>query len=244
VNHATGRIASRQNSLITTAQMRQTGMTVRQIAFQERQGAIDRLRRGVYRIAGAPVTWAQTVHAAVLAAGRGAAASHQTAAALWQFRHADEDSGALHITSRSWVRLSGVVSHTASLMAGDTTTRLQVPVTTAGRTLLDLTGRLSTRELGECLDDAIRRGLANLERFRQLVSTVSTRGGRRNLKQVHRLLAERLPGYLPGANDWERDMDRLWDRLRLEPGLRQYSVRDQWPHLRHRPGHPRAQDRG
>jgi very-short-patch-repair endonuclease len=44
------------------------------------------------------------------------------------------------------------------------------------------------------------------------------------VKPIHQLLGERLPGYQPGANDWERDMDRLWDQLGLDPGVRQHRV--------------------
>src|SRR5947209_5774960 len=38
------------------------------------------------------------------------------------------------------------------------------------------------------------------------------------------VLADRFGPYDPGGSDWERDMDRLWDRLRLPAAMRQYPV--------------------
>jgi hypothetical protein len=39
------------------------------------------------------------------------------------------------------------------------------------------------------------------------------------------VLAERVPGFDPGANDWELRMDQLWDRLGLPAAVRQYRVK-------------------
>jgi hypothetical protein len=39
------------------------------------------------------------------------------------------------------------------------------------------------------------------------------------------VLADRVPGYDPGANDWEQRMDRLWELLGLPPAVRQCTVR-------------------
>ncbi|MDQ6947238.1 MAG: type IV toxin-antitoxin system AbiEi family antitoxin domain-containing protein, partial [Actinomycetota bacterium] len=214
-----------QHSLITTAQLRESGLTQRQITRRHQQGAMERIRHSVYRLAGGPVTWIQAIHAAALAAGADAVVSHETAAACWQFRHADRYRGQLHLTAHHQVRLPGVIGHTIALGPGDTTLHDGVPITTPERTIVDLAGTLALRELGQCLDDAIRRQLVNLERLRRLVAAAAARGGRRLLRPLHRLLAERLPGYRPGSNDWERDMDRLWDKLGLEPGVRQYRVK-------------------
>ncbi len=225
MNHDIDRIASRQNSLITTTQMAAAGITANQMVRHHRRGAIELVRRGVYRLAGAPPTWTQAVHAAVLAAGPGAFASHASAARLWGLRHADYTGDAIHLTSRHPRRLAGVTSHTAAVTAGDVTVCHQVPVTTAQRTLLDITATLTGRQLGECLDDALRRQLVHLEPLRRHVDSAAARGGRRLLRPLRQLLEQRPAGYQPGANNWERDMDRLWDTLGLPPGVRQHRVR-------------------
>lgn len=225
MNGSVDRIAHKQLGLITTAQLHEAGLTSRQIAGNARRGALYRLRRGVYRLAGAPITWDQAIRAACLAGGPDAVASHETAAALWQFRHCNRHRGDLHLTAHHQLRLPGVTSHTICLGPGDTTMRGGVPVTTAERTIIDLACTLPARQLGEVLDDAIRRRLVDLERLRRLVTAAAARGGRRLLKPLHRLLAQRLRNYQAGGSDWERCMDELWDQLGLPAGVRQYRVR-------------------
>jgi very-short-patch-repair endonuclease len=225
VNHAIDRIASRQNSLITSDQLLAAGWSSRQIALYKKRGALSEIRTHVYRLAGGPITWVQALHAAVLAAGDDAFISGGTGGALWEYRHADREHCGLHVTARHRVRLRGVVGHTATLDPSETTVHLGVPVTTPERTLMDLAGTMSLTALGECLDDALRRRLINLERLRRLTEAASARGGRRLLSPIHRLLAERIPGFDAGGSDWENRMDALWDGLGLEPGARQFRVR-------------------
>jgi very-short-patch-repair endonuclease len=225
MNGAFDRLASRQHSLITTAQLLRLGRTKRQIFILVKNGDLIPIRHGVYRVAGSPVSWIQAIHAAVLAAGADAVISHMTAAALKSLRYADRDHCGLHLTAGHRVRLAGVTAHTIALSPGDTTVYLGVPVTTTERTLIDLAGTLALKELGRCLDDALRRGLINLERLRRSVAAAPTHAGRRRLAPLHDLLAERIPGYRPDASDWEKEMNRLWDRLGLEPGVPNYRVK-------------------
>jgi very-short-patch-repair endonuclease len=225
VNRTVDRLASRQHSLITTVQLKQSGLSVRQIERLEDQGALQRLRRGVYRLAGAAPSWHQSVHAAVLAAGADAVISHTTAAANWQLRHADRYRGGFHLTASRQLRLPGVTSHLSDLTSDETTIHDRIPTTTPERTIVDLARFLTADQLGQCLDDAIRRDLVQLERFRRLVGAIASRPGRRLVTPLHLVLARRVPGYRPGANDWERHMDQLWDELGLEPGVRQHRVK-------------------
>jgi very-short-patch-repair endonuclease len=226
VNRAVDRIASRQHSLITTAQLLQSGLNALQIDRFQGQGALLRLRRGVYRLAGAAPTWHQSVHAAVLGAGTGAVISHTTAAANWQLSHAERyQHGGIHLTAARQLRLRGVTSHICDLTADQVTVHERIPTTTAERTIVDLAGFLTVDQLGQCLDDALRRDLIHLERLRRLVATIASRPGRRLVNPLHHVLARRVPGYRPGANDWERHMDELWDQLGLESAVRQHRVR-------------------
>ena len=80
---AAAELARRQHALITHRQALDAGLTAAQIRHRCRTGRWLRLHRGTYLIAGAPVTWETKVHAAVLAAGEEALASHRTAAVLW-----------------------------------------------------------------------------------------------------------------------------------------------------------------
>jgi hypothetical protein len=97
-------------------------------------------------------------------------------------------------------------------------------VTSAERTLFDLAATTPAPELGRLCDEALRRRIVTLGRLHALVK-VHGGGGRRRLEPIHAVLADRIAGYDPGANDWERRMDRMWDRLGLPAAERQYRVR-------------------
>jgi hypothetical protein len=217
-----GLIAARQHGLITLDQLLGEGVTPAQLRRQIRTGGLVRVRRGVYRLNGVPVTWAQGVLAAVLASGIGAVASHATAGELWALKAVRRD-GSVHITSRRQVRLEGVRSHVLTLGADDQRTCHGIGVTSVERTLFDLAATLGVSELGQCVDDALRRRLMSLERLRQLVEQCP-QGGRRRVIPVRVLLADRSDGYDPGGSDWERSMDRQWDKLGLPPAVRQHPV--------------------
>lgn len=78
-----GRIAARHHGLITVTQALTCGLSSDRIAHRARSGRWERLARGVFRVAGAPVSPTQTLYPAVLAAGRGAAACGLSALSLY-----------------------------------------------------------------------------------------------------------------------------------------------------------------
>jgi very-short-patch-repair endonuclease len=109
-------------------------------------------------------------------------------------------------------------------LPGETTTRGRIPVTTVERTLMDLASSLDAVELGALCDAAQRRGILH---YNRLVTVVRGHAGagRRRLAPIHEVLADRVPGYDPAANDWERDMDRSWDRMGLPAAVKQHRIR-------------------
>jgi len=92
---AAAALARRQHGLLTTAQLSDAGIDPRTLARLVRPGLIAPMRRGVYRLPGAPATWAQAALAAVLAAGPDALTSHLTAARLWGLLGPGSGPGAL-----------------------------------------------------------------------------------------------------------------------------------------------------
>src|SRR4051794_23507549 len=77
-------LAANQHALVTGAQLRALGLTSGQIERRTRRGELDRLHRGVYRIAGSGPPLEQASLAACLAVGGTVAASHRCGAAIWQ----------------------------------------------------------------------------------------------------------------------------------------------------------------
>jgi very-short-patch-repair endonuclease len=89
--------------------------------------------------------------------------------------------------------------------------------------LFDLADSLSPDALGRCTDEALRRSIVNLSELRRQLD-IHGGPGRRRLGPLKVVLAERVPGFDPGANRWEHRMDQLWDRLGLPRAERQYRI--------------------
>ena len=77
-------IAAQQYALITRRQALEAGLTRKAIDRRLQRGRWELADYNVYRMAGAPRSWRQTVLAAVLSAGARATASGLSAAALWK----------------------------------------------------------------------------------------------------------------------------------------------------------------
>jgi hypothetical protein len=228
------RIGRRQRGLVTTKQLDEIGMGRAAREKAASAGRLTRVRRGVYLLPGVQPTWETTVLAAVLAAGPGAVASHWTAARVWDlFDNLPPDAATLsvHVTAPRERRLEGAAVHRRQLDGRECARRRDVPVTSVARTLFDLASVMDAENLGRCTDEALRRGLLNLRELHRL-SEAHRGGGRRCLRPLRRVLAERLPGFDPGANDWEQRMDRLWGELGLPAAARQYRVTANGCHYR------------
>jgi REase_MTES_1575 len=106
--------------------------------------------------------------AAVLAAGRGSALSHATAAAAWDLRRTS--SSVVHVTvpgrggreRRARLR----VHRCGTLTTDDVTTHRGIPITTPARTIIDLSRTLKGRPLEQLVDLADQRGLIDFHHLR------------------------------------------------------------------------------
>jgi very-short-patch-repair endonuclease len=93
--------------------------------------------------------------AAVLACGTDAVLSHASAGALWGLR--PSNAAIIDVTvpgSGGRRRKAGIRIHRARSRDGQTTTREGIPVTTPGRTILDLAAHLDHRAIERLLDRA------------------------------------------------------------------------------------------
>jgi hypothetical protein len=88
VDELDGRIkelARRQQGNITRAQLIRLGLGKAAIAYRARTGRLHREHRGVYSVGRPARTALERASAAVLACGRQAALSHESAFTLWGF---------------------------------------------------------------------------------------------------------------------------------------------------------------
>jgi predicted transcriptional regulator of viral defense system len=169
-----GALAAEQWGLFTTAQAVQVGVSSQQLARLAGQGVVERVRHGVYRVAGAPpgvrdhmrAAWlalrpAQTVEQR-LASGVGSepdgveVVSHRSASVLHGLGDLDADRTEFTVATRRQSRDRDVRFHLATLAPGEWTVLDGLPVTTVERTLVDLArGHLDGGHLAGVVRDAV-----------------------------------------------------------------------------------------
>jgi hypothetical protein len=99
--------------------------------------------------------------------------------------------------------MSGVRAHrTVAFLGCEHTVHRGIPVTTVARTLVDLSGWLSTSQLGRMTDYAMRDGTLRLDDLRMCVAGLPPAPGRHPTR-IERVLQRRLPGYDPGESGLE-----------------------------------------
>lgn len=225
VVEAIARVACVQHGLITRTQALAAGLTEGQIRRRIRQGEWLAVRPGVYAIAGAPPAWHQTVLAATLAAEPRAWASHHTAGVLWGFPGITADGIDVLIDEARRLRLPGVTAHrSSSLFSADLGRCQRIAVTAPARTLVDLSAGVTVPQLGQILDDALRRRIVRLEPFRRCVARLEAGPGRRTTA-IHEVLGRQLPGYEPLDSDLETYVLRLIAASGMDLPVQQYRVR-------------------
>ncbi|QCB95509.1 hypothetical protein E5225_17235 [Cellulomonas shaoxiangyii] len=94
----------RQEGAATTAQLGAGGVPARTVARRVRSGRWQRVHRGVVVLQSGPLRWRQRAHAALLAAGAGAALSHASAAYLHGFVAAPGPSVVVSVPAERAVR--------------------------------------------------------------------------------------------------------------------------------------------
>ncbi|HEX5614146.1 MAG TPA: hypothetical protein VFZ83_03230 [Acidimicrobiia bacterium] len=216
-------IAERQHSLVTHRQVREH-LTQRQLT--RRLGrALMPVQPRVYRVAGSPATYEQWVLAAVLAGGPGTFASWRAAAALFELDGFPRQPIEITTPADRRTRLGGVLVHDTRIsgirhvdvIAG-------IPVSSAARTVCDLTAALPLGRVARVLDESLRRRLTTLEEVRSVYFDLKHRGRRRSTV-MRTLLEERLGGLEPGGSAPEVALVRTLVGAGLPAPTQQHEIR-------------------
>ena len=157
-------------------QLQDEGLTARQVTRRAADGVLVRAHRGTYRHAAAPASWKTRLHAAVLACGDGALASHRSAARLLGLRDVPLFRPELTVVGTAMPRHTGMKVHRAKTVDPLDRTEVDgIPVTGASLTLLNL-GAVVPFEIVELAaqDAVIRNAVSHLD----LVCVVERAGGR------------------------------------------------------------------
>lgn len=219
---ACAELAAAQHGLLSRSQVTDVGMSRQARHRRLETGRWQEVLPGVYRVAGAPATNDQSLMAACIWAGPGAAGSHRAAAALWGLL--DDQAAPVEITTPRRLRHSGVVVHRVPLGARHVTRIGTIPVTRPARTLLDLGAVASVRTVEHALDDALVRGLVTIRGLQRMLRSEGGpgRGGAGVLRQ---LVCVRDPLLAPPESVLESRIARLLRRSDLPQPVPQFQVR-------------------
>ncbi|MCD6726791.1 MAG: endonuclease domain-containing protein [Solirubrobacteraceae bacterium] len=125
------------------------------IAHRLRTGRLHRLHRGVYVAGHTGLRLEGRLLAATFACGAGAVISHRTAAALLGVRHGSRELIDVTTVARGRRAPPGIDLHeTRRLATWEVAERSGLPLTSVARTLADLAGVLSARDLERSLERA------------------------------------------------------------------------------------------
>ncbi|MDQ4096859.1 MAG: endonuclease domain-containing protein [Actinomycetota bacterium] len=216
-------LAARQEGLVTRPQARDH-LTREQLKHRLAIGRLEAVRWGVYRFAGAPTTLWQELRAACLAAGPAAVGSHRSAALLWGLWPGALEPLEITVPWPQWPRLPGVRPHQSTRLPVDhCTTRHGVPVTTAARTIADLSSIVPAQALGRLTDTCLRQGLFPLGEL-HAVHRVLAGPGRHGLAALAEVLERRPVGYRPGGSGAELDLLAVLESAGLPRPVHQHQV--------------------
>jgi very-short-patch-repair endonuclease len=216
-------VARRQHGLVTRSQALEV-MSANTLERRVRARRLEPVRRGVYRVAGAPESWEQQVLAACLSAGDDVYASFLAAGAIHGLP--GFPSGPLDITrfgGRPPV-IAGVRTHESEVYGPAHLGRVgAIPVTSVARTLCDLTALERSSTVERAVDDALRRKVVSLASLRRVATDLEGRG-RHRCTVMRDILEHRAPGYHPGESEPEQRVANLLVRAGLPEPVRQHWV--------------------
>jgi very-short-patch-repair endonuclease len=220
-----GAFSERHHGVFAVQHLRDLDVAAHERKYRLASGRWASLHERVYRIVGTPLTWRGQVLGACWAGGDRAAASHRTAAELWELP--GRRTGLVEITCPRWGRAqhAGLVVHESRVIdRSDVTVVDGIPVTTPERTLFDLAGVVGPITLDLAVENALRKNLTSVD----ALQTVLTRLARRGRAGTVRFRAA-VVAHGDGART-ESEAERLVLRLLAKHGLpepvSQFEIRD------------------
>jgi very-short-patch-repair endonuclease len=176
-------IAERQHGVIAVSQLQAVGLDANAIDTRVGTGLLHRVHQGVYAVGHRLLTMRARYLAAVLACGPEAGSSHRSGGDLHSLRR---NSYHLEVTAPRTCRgHRGITVHRSRMMEPVDFTEVDgIRVTTVARTLLDLAGILSPRDLGYTLDRAERLQAFDLTAIEDVLSRAKGRKGAKALRDA------------------------------------------------------------
>ena len=218
-----GQIAETQAGAVTSRQLRDAGMSAKDIKVRLRRGSVQTTAaRGVYRVAGTERTWRQDLWVALLAGPDGTLASHVSAAALRGLL-APPSVPQVTVPRRASGRFAGAIIHHATVSDLDRTSCEGIATTAMGRTLVDCAAVLHQKGLNDLVDAAFGKGLC---RYRATIEAWERAGYVRGGELLRAALAPYPTGCEPGSVGAARLLRKICE-WGLPMPLCEYEIRDE-----------------
>jgi very-short-patch-repair endonuclease len=209
--------ANDHHGLVTREVARRHGVSRSAWYRALQDGLLDYVHPGVARLYGSPPTREQAIAAAVLAAGRGAMASHRSAAYLWGIPRPDDDPvDVMLVERRREASLDGVVVHRPRDRR-DLTPVLRSNIRTSNilRLLCDL-GAVDPPAVSAAVGHVVTTELASPAALRAAVD-VHARRGRHGVPALRDALDDWVIDGKPVDSILEPAMRKLITTYRLPP---------------------------
>jgi very-short-patch-repair endonuclease len=204
-------LAGRQHGIVKGGQVREAGLSRRQIERRVEAGWLVPKYQGVYAVGHTALTDKSHLIAAVYACGEYALASHRAAAKLWGIVRGSQPIEVTGPRSREVGR--GFILHRSRLIHEEDRALIDnIPVTSLARTLVDLADVLSEERLANAVNEAEMKGLFDLRQVERVLERLPGRKGRHKLGRV-------LAAYTPVQPFFRSRNERFVHDLCREHGL-------------------------
>jgi hypothetical protein len=177
--------AADQWSVLSLDELRECGLSRKAVSVRARNGRLHRMYQGVYAVGHPNPPFEGRLLAAVKACGDGAALSHYSAAALWEFVRWDERFPEVSIPAPRNRMHEGVRVHrTSALAPRDLMRHRGIPVTSPARTLLDLASILDYRPLRRAVRQAQSMRRVGIPQLAEVLARLRPRRGASTLARI------------------------------------------------------------
>ncbi len=233
LDHALSYLADAQHAVFDLDQLRELGLTDDAVHKRYAMGRLHRIHHTVYSLVPKTLLKREGLYmAAVLACRPGAVLSHRSAARLHDLRNYGYSRIEVIVPRRSARTHDGIRVHrSTTLAAADVTVVNNIPVTTVARTLLDIGGVITQRQLERAFDQAEILEVLDGRAIDDQLARNPTRPGARAVRKV---LTDHYIGSTPTENDFEEAFLALTRSLGLSDPRAQFYIdpRDGDPPIR------------
>lgn len=207
-----GEIADRQHGVVGRVQLVAAGLSQTAIDRSIAAGRLRPMFRGVYSVGHAVVSTEGWCQAALLACGDDSVLGHRTAAHLWSFRHGDLVPLSVIVPRNGGRKQHAIAARRMCLPRSDWMVLDGLRVTTPARTIADMAGELSLREMRRLVERAQDLKRFDPNRIEAVLERNPRRRGCRPLLHLIALLQ-------PDADGTRSHLERLFLALIRRAGL-------------------------